>query len=558
MSIQLRAPSLDYQLLNRAALVAYVGPASTIIVQTGPASGVWSRDDTATVNGGSVLAGIAPRKWVKQLQGLRLRDFGVIGDLTVDDTANLQAALTFAGSAKVKLNGENLKVRITAPITVPPNAALEFDTCGYSWGDPGIHVDFASATPGVTFSSGTHNIGRLGVYGQRVRVSHGILLDNAFLSTFDKIRVHGFQGKGVELRQTWDSTFGSISAEACGSTNAYAFSITDGTDTSNMLNIHRLQVEQAVSQAIYISPNTLSSVISNIHAERQTPAAGSTTFVLGGNRVQYNSLRLQCLQVGSIDVATVSFEGSSLTIANPLIEDGIVSVTHDAAAGQHTIVGGKILPYVQAKANQTGTVEYHGSELTELRGQGGSIKAFGGKIGTFRPGFCNASDPAAQFLLSGVKITTVTGADSTTRARFTDCTLTAFDPGQGAQYELDGCTVTGNARLAYGAYKLVNVNVNGTLSLDFARAEMRGGIINVMAFTAGSRSFNFRDVSFVTADVGANGIPTAGAWTKNQRHDNINPGVLGAATSQYIVSGWLCTVSGTPGTWVEQRTLTGT
>lgn len=39
---------------------------------------------------------------------------------------------------------------------------------------------------------------------------------------------------------------------------------------------------------------------------------------------------------------------------------------------------------------------------------------------------------------------------------------------------------------------------------------------------------------------------------------NSKPSVTGGAGSQYIIHGFRCVSSGSPGTWVEVRTLTGT
>lgn len=47
-------------------------------------------------------------------------------------------------------------------------------------------------------------------------------------------------------------------------------------------------------------------------------------------------------------------------------------------------------------------------------------------------------------------------------------------------------------------------------------------------------------------------------WARGSYLANPTPTVAGTAGSQYIIQGWMCTVSGTPGTWVECRTLTGT
>lgn len=51
--------------------------------------------------------------------------------------------------------------------------------------------------------------------------------------------------------------------------------------------------------------------------------------------------------------------------------------------------------------------------------------------------------------------------------------------------------------------------------------------------------------------------PTSGTWMQGDRVMNSAPSELGAASSKYVIEGWTCVVSGTPGTWVQRRFLTG-
>lgn len=51
--------------------------------------------------------------------------------------------------------------------------------------------------------------------------------------------------------------------------------------------------------------------------------------------------------------------------------------------------------------------------------------------------------------------------------------------------------------------------------------------------------------------------PTTGTYAQGDFVLNSEPSELGVAGSKYIIHGWRCTVSGTPGTWVECRYLTG-
>ena len=48
-----------------------------------------------------------------------------------------------------------------------------------------------------------------------------------------------------------------------------------------------------------------------------------------------------------------------------------------------------------------------------------------------------------------------------------------------------------------------------------------------------------------------------GTWAQGDRVRNSTPSEAGAAASKYVVTGWICTVAGTPGTWLPMRTLTG-
>lgn len=55
----------------------------------------------------------------------------------------------------------------------------------------------------------------------------------------------------------------------------------------------------------------------------------------------------------------------------------------------------------------------------------------------------------------------------------------------------------------------------------------------------------------------ASAAPTVGTWAKGDQIKNSAPAELGSAASKYVITGWICTASGTPGTWLELRSLTG-
>jgi hypothetical protein len=51
--------------------------------------------------------------------------------------------------------------------------------------------------------------------------------------------------------------------------------------------------------------------------------------------------------------------------------------------------------------------------------------------------------------------------------------------------------------------------------------------------------------------------PVSGTWTRGSVVENTAPSEAGGAGSKYVITGWICTVAGTPGTWLETRALTG-
>lgn len=55
----------------------------------------------------------------------------------------------------------------------------------------------------------------------------------------------------------------------------------------------------------------------------------------------------------------------------------------------------------------------------------------------------------------------------------------------------------------------------------------------------------------------ATAAPTGGSYAAGDFVRNSAPSELGTVGSKYVITGWLCTVGGTPGTFVQCRALTG-
>jgi hypothetical protein len=61
----------------------------------------------------------------------------------------------------------------------------------------------------------------------------------------------------------------------------------------------------------------------------------------------------------------------------------------------------------------------------------------------------------------------------------------------------------------------------------------------------------------ISAHYSATAPPVGGKWVAGDIVRNSIPAEAGGAGSMYVVTGWICTATGDPGTWVEMRTLTG-
>lgn len=88
-----------------------------------------------------------------------------------------------------------------------------------------------------------------------------------------------------------------------------------------------------------------------------------------------------------------------------------------------------------------------------------------------------------------------------------------------------------------------------------------------------ARELNFRLVSILRSiankvnalgstqaagiDNAATAAPTTGTHAVGDFIKNSAPAEAGSAGSKYVITGWLCTSGGTPGTFVQVRALTG-
>lgn len=72
-----------------------------------------------------------------------------------------------------------------------------------------------------------------------------------------------------------------------------------------------------------------------------------------------------------------------------------------------------------------------------------------------------------------------------------------------------------------------------------------------------TQQVNALSAGYVNAVDAYTAAPTTGTWAVGDYVRNSAPAEAGGAGSKYVITGWICTVAGTPGTWLACRSLTG-
>lgn len=101
------------------------------------------------------------------------------------------------------------------------------------------------------------------------------------------------------------------------------------------------------------------------------------------------------------------------------------------------------------------------------------------------------------------------------------------------------------------------ISADPILSTPSATAALAG----IDPGTDATKNYRFTKESMQTwlgsGQVTATVVPTTGAHTVGEFVRNSAPTEQGSAGAKFIVQGWTCITSGTPGTWVANNVFTG-
>jgi hypothetical protein len=92
------------------------------------------------------------------------------------------------------------------------------------------------------------------------------------------------------------------------------------------------------------------------------------------------------------------------------------------------------------------------------------------------------------------------------------------------------------------------------LPLDSSRLNVA---LDALFFQIATKVNGLADGRLAVIDNARTAVPTTGTWAQGDFVRNSTPTEQGAAASKYVIYGWLCSVGGTPGTWLQCRFLTG-
>lgn len=378
-------------------------------------------------------------KWDRAQTFIMAADYGVVGDgVTADDNA-ADAADAAAGAIGASVDYGSKVVKLTRAHTF--TGGFRFDDVSFgSAGNAGFLVTGTGYTA-ITIG-GFIPMARGTVYGSG-NACNGILVNNAQQCNDWRVRVYNLAGSGIEFRKCWDNWFAHTSVELCGTASLYAFSVTDGGDTSNESHWGHIQVEASTKFAISISPNTLACAFDVIHSEGAVPVANSDTWLLGGNSCSYNNVRLAST-VGAN--STLHINAANTTFTCLRCEDSSTVLWEGFGGSAISLIQPDILGTLRPVTNQVGYLTVIGGTVNAITGQANFQKYFGTNIGTITIGFTvNKSD--AEF--NGCTIGNLASGDSSSVAIFNGCAFTGLTAGLANNY-LYGCEIQGASAINLG------------------------------------------------------------------------------------------------------------
>ncbi|WP_227630179.1 hypothetical protein, partial [Klebsiella oxytoca] len=363
-------------------------------------------------------------KWVGGLGYTNPQKHGAISNNSlVDNTAAVMNAITESVLTGVGLDlrGGPWRVNQTVDLTLVKNIITDYSgrflinpATFIAKHDRKFVVTFGNPDTDFRSDRATHTtmLGNMVVISDdRSAELSGIYIKGA-LGCFGAFRVVNFNGGGFRADAWWDSVCLSISAELCGNLTQFAIDINPSGDTSNCLNIGRLQCERAYHKQI--NANIIRSTLGPIHAER---------------------LKILTLDDGTTGLKSgLTYLNTSIVLSNCTVAQLILDAATDAEAGTVSTTPSVRLNLYESKAQ---SLHLATSVVTSTYGERGSID---------NSAFYKYYNPGYSVSLNACRMTRTTG-DGLLQAGgagvvASNCTIDTFQPESGTtRILLSACTI---------------------------------------------------------------------------------------------------------------------
>lgn len=569
-------------------------PASSSLLFPGPVSVKEALDDITNEQSGSSFVGfiqsqsgaVARTVESKLREFVSVKDFGVVGDYDqttgtgTDDTVALQAAFS---SGQAVYFPFKCRCKITGPLTA--TNAVYMEDRAY------IHPTGSGYTALSITPQGRSGPWRV-VVGDNIAVFNGkgIVFGDPTIQGHTQIEVNLLDarkctGGGVEINNLWESIVQKISAYGCGNSSNYAVSINSNVgDTTNTTLFNDITIGQADTKALYVFAQFCTFPM--IYVEQVfTPAQ---KFVHFEGCVKSNFGRVRIYQADYAEVwinTSEAFYDYLDFLTCNVVFDGTGNFGSDSITIGKLICNGQV------------------SELSPAGGAPASaaIVITSCDLATLITGSSNSTgNPGCRWYVSNGRITTldigknnysgnprsVVSADAVVFKNIIVGSL-SFRYGLSSSFTLDNCRVVQFGNSVTGYAKLLNCYIDGNITITgdivslvnlqskiYADGTVFAGTFNTVGNVVGqvinstivgnmtATTPSTTDIGIVFVNSSCNGTiaakfgnPPALAetdggvnWGRGKQIDNI-------AAAVGSPKGWICTVSGNPGTWVSTGNL---
>ena len=469
---------------------------------------------------------------------VNIKQFGAIGDGETDNTEFIQNAIDYANDNHYKVfipSADEFYAIGTGLIIKEHVAGVEAEKYDYVG-------QIRPMTEGITVLTIKPQVG---FYMKNVTIgsdekftANGILFEgHVGLNIFEHCRVYNLNGFGMKFNAIYDSVLTDISVELCGNSDEYAFSFNDDDDTCNMTHIDRLQVEQADTKAIFISPNTLSCVFTDIHSERTTVVNNTNAWVFGGHSCEYNTIRLNALNINTI-TNCILYSGTNTTYNNVLQEEYLKAL-YEGINGNNIYFNNCDISNIEELQNQIGFIYFNNSNIDTIIVRYHTTCNFC-KINN---AVYDYSQEASKFY--NCKINTITKNSQVTNIYLVNCTVETLESEILTSIYLENCVINelsnSSSLFLYTALTALNTKFNCDVGFDNVTIKMINSLIDGdLIYQAGTQLFEFIN-SRATGNVDSvySSIPNI-TGEIGIKTENMNP-----SAEDYI--GWVYTSSGWKG-----------